>query len=231
MHVSLSELENTLVKAVTGLGLPLGTGEEAGRAARQAALDGWNALPAFVSALETLAGGVSGAFDQATAAEGLFRSADSSVALSALLAAPPACDLLLASDAPITLERLDCPGVVLAQVRGRLVTSPLMDHVFFACGDGEGESLSGLCCAAGSRSPGDAPAKLFEAGPQTVTLSTTATPPTTPPRFAPSRALLEGVELEDDLWRRLYRFYARTLVEASETSRLSGAGAGLTDND
>lgn len=231
MHVSLSELENTLVKAVTGLGLPLGTGEEAGRAARQAALDGWNALPAFVTALEALAGGVSGAFDQDTAAEGLFRSADGSVALSALLAAPPACDLLLASDAPVTLEGVDCPGVVLAQIRGRLVSSPRMDRVLFACGDGESESLSVLCCAAGSKNPRDATAKLFEVGPNTVTLSTSGTPPGTPPRFAPSQALLEGIELEDDLWRRLYRFYARTLVEASETSRMSGAGAGLTDND
>ena len=40
-----------------------------------------------------------------------------------------------------------------------------------------------------------------------------------------------GLEVEAELWRRLTRLADRRLVEASETSRLRGAGAGLVDRD
>lgn len=42
---------------------------------------------------------------------------------------------------------------------------------------------------------------------------------------------LAGIEAPDDIWRELGRLAARTYVPASETSRLMGAGAGLSDND
>lgn len=40
-----------------------------------------------------------------------------------------------------------------------------------------------------------------------------------------------GIEAPDEIWRDLGRLAARTYVPASETSRLMGAGAGLSDND
>lgn len=43
-------------------------------------------------------------------------------------------------------------------------------------------------------------------------------------------ALVEGMEVDDDLWRTLKNLADRLLVEATKDSR-SGAGAGTTDND
>ncbi len=41
----------------------------------------------------------------------------------------------------------------------------------------------------------------------------------------------KGAEIEEALWRRLYALAEGLLVENSERSRLSGAGAGVIDND
>lgn len=41
----------------------------------------------------------------------------------------------------------------------------------------------------------------------------------------------EPIAVDEALWRELGRLAARTYVPASATSRLMGAGAGLTDND
>jgi hypothetical protein len=40
-----------------------------------------------------------------------------------------------------------------------------------------------------------------------------------------------AIDISDEIWKTLGAFAHRTLVPASETSRLKGAGAGLTDND
>ena len=39
------------------------------------------------------------------------------------------------------------------------------------------------------------------------------------------------VDIADEIWEALSAFAHRTYVPASESSRLKGAGAGLTDND
>jgi LDH2 family malate/lactate/ureidoglycolate dehydrogenase len=43
-------------------------------------------------------------------------------------------------------------------------------------------------------------------------------------------ALVEGLEVDDQLWNTLKSLADRLLVEATESSR-SGAGAGASDND
>ena len=44
-------------------------------------------------------------------------------------------------------------------------------------------------------------------------------------------AVLTGLEADDDAYARVYAYSLKILVPQSETSLLSGAGAGLTDND
>ena len=40
-----------------------------------------------------------------------------------------------------------------------------------------------------------------------------------------------GVDYSDETWDQLYELSLETFVEESEEKKLSGAGAGLTDND
>ena len=44
-------------------------------------------------------------------------------------------------------------------------------------------------------------------------------------------AIEDGIEVDDDVWKEAYARSRQILVPESETSRLTGAGAGLTDND
>jgi hypothetical protein len=43
--------------------------------------------------------------------------------------------------------------------------------------------------------------------------------------------LSDGAEVSDELWDQVTQLVAKTFVPASKNSRLSGAGAGMTDND
>lgn len=43
--------------------------------------------------------------------------------------------------------------------------------------------------------------------------------------------LSDGAEVAEDLWDQVTQLVAKTFVPASKNSRLSGAGAGMTDND
>jgi len=44
-------------------------------------------------------------------------------------------------------------------------------------------------------------------------------------------AIEDGIEVDDEVWAKAYALSREVLVPESEQSRLTGAGAGLTDND
>jgi hypothetical protein len=44
-------------------------------------------------------------------------------------------------------------------------------------------------------------------------------------------AIEDGVEVDDEVWKKAYALSREVLVPESEQSRLKGAGAGLNDND
>ena len=119
MQVSLSEIETSICKAVSAVNLPLGFGEDAGRAARCIAESGIGSLAAFVDALDALDNGQSTGFDTESAVMGEFIPKSAGQYLSALHAGPSACDLLVsaASTEPefrkITLNDVDIPLVIL----------------------------------------------------------------------------------------------------------------------
>lgn len=52
-----------------------------------------------------------------------------------------------------------------------------------------------------------------------------------PPAQEPVKPATGAVEVNDGLWALLASFAAKTLVPATEASRIAGAGAGLSDND
>ena len=97
MHVSLSEVEAAVVKAVMAVGLPLGLGEDAGRAARLMLRSDLGTLSDLVDALDAVDGGASVGFDADRVSAGRLVPVDGAKRLSALRAGPTACDLLLAA--------------------------------------------------------------------------------------------------------------------------------------
>ena len=95
VHASLSEVEATVAKAVMGVGLPPGLGEDVGRAATLMLRSGLGALSDLVDALDAVDGGASVGFDADRVSAGMLVPANGARRLSALRAGPTACDLLL----------------------------------------------------------------------------------------------------------------------------------------
>ncbi len=228
MHLSISEIDSNLVKAVLGAGLPLGLGEEAGRAARDLAGQGVDGLAAFADALDALDSGRSTGFQIDPAMEGAFLPAEEGLSLSALRAGPSACDLLVAgarsgkSHAAIALTAVDAPMVILSQA---LVASSEIETAIVV----RWRDLEGLCQAGRLKITGGGLEDCLAAGPADLAM-TLSEPKESVPEAA-SDALANGLSVDAETWRRIYAYANRQLVPATEASRLTGAGAGLTDND
>ena len=97
MHVSLSEVETTVCKAAMAVGLPLGLGEDAGRAARRMMALGVGSFAAFCDALDAVDQRRSTGFDLEPARTGVFGPKPAGRLLSAIRAGPSACDLVVAA--------------------------------------------------------------------------------------------------------------------------------------
>lgn len=237
MRVTLSEIELTVAKAAKGVGLPLGLGEDAGLAARHMAVAGCGAMAVFADALESVDRKVSTGFVPEHALAGAFVAADGAERLSALWAGPSACDLLVARArgegvvSSVTLAAVDAPAVVVFEA---LVASGGLDRALSlrwrvaAGGETEVVLRDGALFAA----PGTPP-DLSAPGPADLSIAL-ADPGTADALGAlpkDDRVLQQGATIEAETWRRVTALAARLLVEATETSRMAGAGAGLVDTD
>jgi len=99
---------------------------------------------------------------------------------------------------------LACPGVLVAWSTTSIVANRVAASVK---GSGLSDGIAGTVLVS--------PAAASEPALQTVTHSLRTGP----------------VDIADEIWEALSAFAHRTYVPASESSRLKGAGAGLTDND
>lgn len=239
MHVSLSELEGTLTKAVKGAGLPFGIGEEAARAVRHAALEEIDCLEAFVAALDALDDGRAGAVELNEPVNGTLLPRAGRV-LSSLLAGPAACDILSLRAAMGQTE----PGIALARVDVPLVV--LVETLALAA-EKNADLLIGWHSAEGKPTTVSYPTgpvvhkagKNWEAPPSGpldiwVSLRLPEVGPGSNRRTAASHKRLratQGLTVDDGIWLRLMAYADRMLVENTETSRLTGAGAGVVDRD
>ena len=192
MHVSLSEVEAAVVKAVMAVGLPLGLGEDAGRAARLMLRSDLGTLSDLVDALDAVDGGASVGFDADRVSAGRLVPVDGAKRLSALRAGPTACDLLRVAAGPaggdgrdavtpavvdtarprdvrdpgsgnvVTLAAVDCPAVVLHEV---IDVSRHVDAAFLVRWSiGGGPGIEVLCRGGVARLGSGAPAAVSGAG-------------------------------------------------------------------
>lgn len=220
MSVSLNELEVVAHKAALGAGLPVGHAEEAARFA------GWLARAGFEPARalrDDLA-----AFEQGRAER------------CATWCLPPLCDGLAA-------------GPVEGPARVVLAVPLLAAAAVATAANDLGLSLCARWSAAGggrvlvAGSPerielrAETPELPARGGPAAVVFAAGwpgESRPALPLQldtdrfFAARRRLVEqGVEVAEEAWGELRALAARTLVPASERSRLSGAGAGDIDRE
>ena len=231
MHVSLSEVETTLCKAAVAVGLPLGIGEDAGRAARHMMALGIGSFAAFCDALDTVDCGRSTGFDLERAAAGDFGPKPAGQLLSALRAGPSACDLAVAAaGADITLAHVDVAVVILFEV---LAASAETDQgqcvAWQAAGGG---AIEAVCWRGSLVLNKGAPEDLKATATADITLHPVTREPQGRAITIDQRLQRDGVEIDQATWRRATTYAERLLVAATEASRQTGAGDGnVVDTD
>jgi len=236
VHISLSELETTLRKAASGAGLSLGLGEDAGLAAKWAAINNIVTLTAFADALDAVDRGRSGRFDADLAIAGAFAASGEGLSLSALCAGPSACDLLeaaaLSGDGAgaVTLTGVDFPAVILCNA---LAASERMKSGIRVAWQARGnKTIEVVCRGGGLDFEKGASSDLEAPGPVDLWISLTEEEPgAARPGAAGGAVLSDGITVDHACWSRVLAYAERCLVEASDASRLTGAGAGVVDSD
>ncbi len=240
MHVSLSELETTLWKAALGVGLPLGLGEDAGRAARRMAVSPIGSLTAYVDALDAVEARRAGPCDASRAVSGDFAAAVEGQWLSAFHAGPAACDLLVATALQgdgldrITMAQVDAPAMILFEALG--ASERIAKALLVRRQTADGKPVEAVCRQRTLDLTLGTPDALLAPGPADLVLGLIDAAPggrdAASRPIPPDPSVLEsGVTVEVATWERLSSYARRRLVEATAASRMTGAGAGLVDRD
>lgn len=239
MHISLNELTLTSYKAALGVGASVGAAEDLAQAAAWLGLRGLHPVGMIVHAVESIDIGrsVYGSvrLDKACAKWG---ADGSGVALSAILlgGAPAALYTSMAVSDPrstLYLNDLDAPLLQLPHFSRLAQKYELTCTIEWSCRrikrnaacSGGKVNISHDVCeqeAAGRfdmEVRGQA-ADNDDAGPLQLLDSTEA-----------QYIYDQGYDVDAEEWGRLGRYADQIMVDATEQSRASGAGAGLRDND
>jgi hypothetical protein len=210
MIVSLNEIETTVLKAARGAGMAWGLAEEAAQAARWLAARGLSFEAPLVFLLESEAWRSEIGFDG--------RALRPRVAQDWLCPIRAGAFLSDTGDKlPLRLERVLCPLLLApfaARGMGRAELS--WDRVTLRF---DGGRLA---------SPSQWRSMLYVERVDTAELRPASASDASVGFLGPREG---GMTIEDAAWSRLQSFEARVYVPASLESRLSGAGAALSDND
>ncbi|MEQ8602581.1 MAG: DUF3726 domain-containing protein [Marivibrio sp.] len=220
-RASLNEVEALARKAARGAGMSWGLAEETGKAVRWLALYGLPSLAPLVDLLAAQDGADYADLRPIETLEGDGRAVwrASGGALCPIAAGAALADLA----APIAEGR----ETLLVQLREPVLLLPFVARAARYEGEAFAVEAAGVHAALGPGGPAPFDAALAAArGPVDVTVHAEAEAPAPQPEPG-----VGGVAAPGDLWRRADAFAHRTYVPASEASRLSGAGAGTSDND
>lgn len=218
LHCSLNEIEATARKAARGAGYDWGLAEEAGKAARWLSARGLPGVGPLLAILQRNDGRPYRDLRPRIEGDAWHPSTDR---LCPLVAGAALSDRFeaLAAGRRIRLLSASHP-ILLLPFLGRACTATgvpvalswpgmkILIRKDGPCLDGHDEALEPPDPVCAIVAPAQAAADL-------------------PPRAV----CLQGVAQDARTWRRLEAFAARTYVPDSEESRLTGAGAGLSDND
>lgn len=218
MQYSLNQIEHTVRKAVRGAGLSWGLAEEAGRAVRwleTMALNGVGSLVALLNEVDHCN------WQDCAVEVNDHGWCSRSGILSPLVAGPSVCDLIHEpTTGIICLQQVARPvlflgyaGIVATQSEG-LVQVHADDAIVL---------VGNTCLWIENSSNFDRP--------NVKQLNISLAPANSAPNAKPQSVEIGAKEIKDDQMAALERYVHRTYVEATEASRMAGAGAGITDND
>ncbi|MBX2867364.1 MAG: DUF3726 domain-containing protein [Acidiferrobacterales bacterium] len=235
MRYSLNQIEHTVRKAVRGSGLSWGVAEDAGRAAR------WLHMVDFPGV--TLVASVLSQFDhgaeesQKVATTNISRTEGGEIMalqpmnerLSPLVVGPCIGDWAnalgiepLASSQDIAIENVACPLVLVGYCGVAAQQTQLAFSLHW-------QGFQMRCTASELRYMGEKMESHFE---NQIKISSEMTNHQHPCKNDKVRTTRIGsVVVDSSAWKQLELLSYQTYVEATDSSRLSGAGAGLNDND
>lgn len=229
MRVSANELRSATVKAFRGAGFAVGVAQDIGRATEWLEKRALPGATAAIAALESHAANDEAPRASCVTADAHGQQAWRCKSTAAAIDGPAALDLLCCSLAlSVTMSDPDAPLLV-AGLTGVAAADTGRSLVFRSLPDPDGSDSK---AASWIFSPdgviGDLKHLANLTGP--IHLSVTQEQADFPVAAVPQRAE-GGFDIPDAVWQRIYEFAAMLWVPATEASRHSGAGAGLTDND
>ena len=230
MHVSLSEIENTISKAVLGVGLPVGLGDDAGSAARHMIATGLGVGTIFEDALQAVDQGRSGGFKIDNSCPICFTPKIDGLLLSSIISGPSACDLASlittenAKPATVTLRKVDVPGIILFEALANTLDAPLGHCVSW--NRSSERSVKAFCWDGSLYLIKGRPVELFMWGPSDITITPLLEKPSNKSIRLEPCTQHAGMEIDAPSWRKIKTYADRLFVGSSETSRLFGAGSG-----
>ncbi len=230
MRRSLNQIEHTVRKAVRGCGYDWGVAEDAGRAVRWMQMVGLDGVKKVAEELES-----TGSFDRQRHRishhrdyNGLYWSSDSET-VSPIVAGPCVGDQVNACAAlgeehsePLVIRDLCRPALIAGYCGAAAHQAGILVLLSW-------EGFTMACGATGYRKLGDA--ENAQIASVEIRAGNDVMPEGLQQDAPCSSGRIGSSDVDDASWLKLEKMAHRTYVEATASSRLSGAGAGLNDND
>jgi len=235
MIVSLNEIAETAKKATRGCGHYFGVAEEMAFAVRWLCERG---LPGTEKLLHALEQFEAVEFEMSDTAGELRIAGNDGKPVPAITLAPSIAELLVAhrrKPKPVTIRSLTHP-LLLIPFMARAANSDKEICAHFTTTDANSVMIN--CADGGVQIYADDASALLTARADQITCRWGAGRPDIPVLYTPRQlhtqqqsSLHKGFSVSNVVLEKLLKFAHNTYVPSSEASRLTGAGAGLTDND
>ena len=234
MRVSLTEIETSVKNASCSVGLEFGLAEDAGKTARYMIENNLAPLKQFLEAIDRIENNTSASFKVEMAAEGKFVSDSAKKGLSALIVGASVSDLILLDidhikSQSLNIYNIDKPAIIIFYILASLYRQK--KHSCFSWTIGESNRVSGVCFGGELAVRRNSYQKVLKADSTNISIRPINYHSKYIKQIINFRRQNIVPEVDINVWDKLSNYCERLLVEGSEKSRLSGAGAGIIDSD
>lgn len=234
MQVSLGEIQTIIYRSGLAIDLPVGIAVDISLAARRMLSENFGSLVPFVEAFNYFANGASDKFKFDDASKGVFFPKSEKKLLSSLFAGPSVCDLLSVKCSEIelqliTLNKVDIPVIILYQAL--VASNYLKAGITLSWHDSSTITFEAACWGGSLSLIKGNVEELFKIIPAKMILGTTLQKPHISKFISSNSFGSKAVEIDKKIWGYFSELSDYLLVEATEESRLKGAGARINDND